>query len=246
MTTTPSGDKTDNIELAVGGITDCCGLCATALPEREAVGAFALNGVLCPDCAANIARYTPRCGYVGLSGDCRLGLYQYHTPCENASGVLFAEPSTVVAGTPEEVLTYYRNLPRHAQELIWYFGGNQWPDSYGLLDNLAIEAGQLQRALDPDCPDREDTPEAVTAAVSRLPRPFLAVGKDIAVPTNNRSVEAIREALPTGVRPAQPDTPHKSTTLTTFDSDGGDTEAEAPSSSHSSEQASLGAFNSSA
>jgi len=189
----------DGIELAVGGVTDRCGLCTVLIPGREAVGAFGLDGVICPACAENIARYTPRRAYIGLSGGATLVLYQYHSVHEASPGVIFIESSTLGAATPAEVIAYYHDLPRRVRELVWWFGGDQWPGSYGLLDDLTVEGLNLQRALEPELTVGEPAPRTVRAAVQRLPRPFLAAGGTIAVPTNDRPLSAVRAALPAAV-----------------------------------------------
>ena len=194
-------EPVDGIQLAVDGDTSRCGLCAAPICGRESVGAFGLDGVICPHCAGNIVRYTPRCGYIGLPGGTTLALYQYHSHRDAAGGVLFAEPSTLLAGTHKEVIAYYQDLPARVQELIWWFAGDRWPPGFTMLDELAVNPMALQLVLDPNeiVEDQSDSPgdsSPVRTAVKRLPRPFLAEGTTIAIPDDDTSPAAVYDVLP--------------------------------------------------
>jgi len=243
------GEPVDDTQLAVGGDTSCCGLCTAPICGRESVGAFGLDGVICPACAGNIVRYTPRCGYIGLPGATTLALYQYHSHREAAGGVLFMEPSTLMAGTPEEVTTYYRDLPTRVQELIWWFAGDRWPPDFALLDELAVDPGAVQAVLDPDeiVKDRSDSsgaPNPVSAAVKRLPRPFLAEGATIAIPADDTSPAAVYDVLPASLIDSSSEwTASESVAVATAVDEGTDSDDEdTAATGGNAEQVGLGSF----
>lgn len=243
------GEPVDGMQLAVGGDTSRCGLCTAPICSRESVGAFGLDGVICPACAGNIVRYTPRCGYIGLPGATTLALYQYHSHREAAGGVLFMEPSTLMAGTPGEVATYYRDLPTRVQELIWWFAGDRWPPDFALLDKLVVDPGAVQAVLDPNeiVRNRSDSlgaPNPVSAAVKRLPRPFLAEGGTIAIPADDTSPAAVYDVLPASLIDSSSEwTASESVAVATAVDEGTDSDDEdTAATGGNAEQVGLGSF----
>lgn len=243
------GEPVDGIQLAVGGDTSRCGLCAAPICGRESIGAFGLDGVICPYCAGNIVRYTPRCGYIGLPGGTTLALYQYHSHREAAGGVLFAEPSTLLAGTYEEVVAYYHDLPDRVRELIWWFAGDRWPPGFALLDELAVDPMALQSVLDPNeiAEDRSDSPgdsRPVRAAVKRLPRPFLAEGTIIAIPADDTSPAAVYDVLPARLVDNSPEAAASESVpaATTVDEGADNNDEDTAATGSNAEQVGLGSF----
>jgi len=162
---------------------------------------------------------------------------------------LFAEPSTLLAGTYEEVVAYYHDLPDRVRELIWWFAGDRWPPGFALLDELAVDPMALQSVLDPNeiAEDRSDSPgdsRPVRAAVKRLPRPFLAEGTIIAIPADDTSPAAVYDVLPARLVDNSPEAAASESVpaATTVDEGADNNDEDTAATGSNAEQVGLGSF----
>jgi hypothetical protein len=160
-----------SIELAVGGVTERCGICGRCVIE-ETTGVIGLNGVLCDECTVNLGHYTPSWAAIeSPHGTFEVYVYRGYrgTPFAGAVGGVFVNFNEGVKCDAREVAGQYHRLTTEEQRLIWEVSAGEFPDDYEIVEPEWCGDYRLAKAFS----YRADDDHPFFEVQSYLPRPYI-------------------------------------------------------------------------
>jgi hypothetical protein len=189
-----------NISLAVGGITDRCGICGVEITDGSERGLVGLNAVLCMHCTRNLGHYTPFWARVNLDSDmgfdlCAFGSYPNTPYWESPAAPTFIDAPGLNNQSNDEVNAFYSGLSTDVREAVWYLAVDQDPVHLTEVECSGIDDGDIAEVY--RVGREPDDSNSFVKALSYLPYPHVISGTTVFADFSNatRTASEIAELL---------------------------------------------------